>query len=132
MKVIAPIGLLLGLGVSCAAMARDFPDDLLAATPSGLAGAEPAAALPALPDHGLDRVLPRGRDSVTGAMPGAGSAPVADIPTAVDAGSGISREPPGTPRALLHDHIGVPGAPAPARKPRAALSWQSLLPGSIQ
>lgn len=130
MKVIAPIGLLLGLGVSCAAMARDFPDDLLAAAPSGLASAEPAAALPALPGHVLERVLPRSRDSVTGAMPGAGSAPAADSPTAADAG--IGREPPGTPRALLHDHIGVPGAPAPARKPRAALSWQSLLPGSIQ
>lgn len=132
MKVIVPIGLLLGLGVSCTAMARDFPDDLLAATPSGLAGAEPAAALPALPGSALDRVLPRGRDSGGGAMPGAAPVPAADSAAAVDAGSGTRREPPGTPRALLHDRAGVPGAPIPARKPRAALSWQSLLPGSIQ
>ena len=130
MKVIAPIGLLLGLGVSCAVMARDFPDDLLAATPSGLPGAEPAAALPALPGNPLDRVLPRGRDAAAGVLPA--TAPTADAAAAIAAGNAADREPPGTPRALLHDHAGVPGAPAPARKPRAVLSWQSLLPGSIQ
>ena len=124
MKIIAPIGLLLGLGVSCAALARDFPDALFAATPSGLTGAEPATALPALPGNPLDRVLPRGGT--------ASVLPAADAAAAVDAGIAASREPPGTPRALLHDRVGVPGAPAPVRKPRAVLSWQSLLPGSIQ
>jgi len=127
MKIIAPIGLLLGLGVSCAALARDFPGALFAATPSGLTGSEPASVLPALPGNPLDRMLPRGRDAAAGVRPAAAAA-------AGDAGNAASREPPGTPRALLHDHVGVPGAPAPVpvRKPRALLSWQSLLPGSIQ
>ena len=125
MKIIAPIGLLLGLGVSCAALARDFPDALFAATPSGLTGTEPATTLPALPGSPLDRVLPRGRDGVTALRP------AIDAPT-VDAGNAAGREPPGTPRALLHDRVGMPGAPVPLRKPRAVLSWQSLLPGSIQ
>lgn len=125
MKIIAPIGLLLGLGVSCAALARDFPGALFAATPSGLTGAEPVAALPALPGNPLDRVLPRGRDAAAGVRPAAAAA-------VVDAGNAASREPPGTPRALLRDHVGVPGASVPVRKPRALLSWQSLLPGSIQ
>ena len=125
MKIFAPIGLLLGLAVSSAAVARDFPEALFAATPSNLAGTEPVAALPALPGSSLDRVLPRARDAVTAVRP------ALDAP-AVDAGNPVGREPPGTPRALLHDHVGMPGAPVPVRKPRAVLSWQSLLPGSIQ
>lgn len=125
MKIVAPIGLLLGLGVSCAAMARDFPDALFAATPSGLTSVEPVAALPALPGRSLDRILPRGRDGVPAVRP-AIEAP------AVDAGNAVGREPPGTPRALLHDRVGMPGTPVPVHKPRAVLSWQSLLPGSIQ
>ncbi len=126
MKIIAPIGLLLGLGVSCAAMARDFPGSLFAATPSGLTSTEPVAALPALPGGSLDRALPRGRDGVSAVRP------VIEAPTA-DAGNAVSREPPGTPRALLPERAGLPpGLPGHARKPRAVLSWQSLLPGSIQ
>ena len=126
MKIIAPIGLLLGLGVSCVAMARDFPGALFAATPSGLTGAEPVAALPALPGGSLDRALSRGRDGVTAVRP------VIETPTA-DAGNAVGREPPGTPRALLPDRAGLPpGLPGHGRKPRAVLSWQSLLPGSIQ
>ncbi len=126
MKIIAPIGLLMGLSVTCAATASDFPGALFAVAPSGLTGTEPVAALPALPGGSLDRALPRGRDGATPVRP------VIESPKS-DAGNAIRREPPGTPHALMPDRTGLPpGLRGTARKPRAVLSWQSLLPGSIQ